>query len=213
MLKNGHVKQEIAQVCSDRFVRVVFIDWVLGVNNQNEMIEYAIFGVDTFVPPWRWEILSGFFDNNGLTPIFIDCNGTSGSLDEDTGLWNGAVAMVNLLYFLFLIIIFRFRTMRQILVLEALDAVMLEVLLLHALLQLILSLNAGFLKLLEDFHQQQILLESSLMMFGCLSFSVWSFLVSFYLLLQRLEHIMEILLNLMKIFWFLLGKQFSIEIS
>ena len=103
--------------------------------------------------------------------------------------------------------------MRQILVLHTLDAVMLEVLLLHALFQLNFTMNSGFLKLLAHFHQQQILLESSQLMFGCLSFSVWSFLVSFYLLLQKLEHITALLQNLMMIFWFLLGKQFYIEIS
>jgi hypothetical protein len=79
--------------------------------------------------------------------------------------------------------------MRQILALHILYAVMLEALLLHALSQLSITMTAGILKLLVHFHQQQILLESSLMMSGCLSFSVWSFLVSFYLLLQ---HIMEI---------------------
>ena len=105
-----------------------------------------------------------------------------------------------------LITISRSRTMRQILVFQILDAVMLEVLSSHALLQLAFSILAGFLKLLVHFHQQQILLESSLGMFGCLSFSVWSFLVSFYLLLQKLEHIMALLLSLTKIFWFLLGE-------
>ena len=96
--------------------------------------------------------------------------------------------------------------MMQLLVHQALDAVMLEVLLLHALLQQTITIAAGILKLLVHFHQQQILLESSLGMFGCLSFSVWSFLVSFYCLLQKLEHIMALLLSLTKIFWFLLGE-------
>ena len=101
--------------------------------------------------------------------------------------------------------------MRQILVSQALDAVMLEVLLLHALYQLTMAMNAGILKLLIHFHRQQILLGSSLGMFGCLSLSVCSFLVSFYFFLPKLEHIMVLLLSLMKIFWFLLGKQFYNE--
>ena len=95
---------------------------------------------------------------------------------------------------------------------HTLVAAMLEVLLLLALSQLAITFTTGILKLLVHLHQQLILLESSLMMFGCLSFSVWSFLVSFYLLLQELEHIMELLLNLMKIFWFLLGKQLFFNI-
>jgi hypothetical protein len=105
------------------------------------------------------------------------------------------------------------RTMRQNLVFLTLNAVILEVLLLHALLQLTFTMKAGFLKLQKHFHQQQILLGSSLLMSGCLSFSVRLFLVPFYLLLQNLEHIMALILNLMKIFWFLLGKQFNIKTS
>ena len=58
------------------------------------MIESALGGL---VPSDSWEILSSFFAINRLTPIFIDCNRTAGWLDEDTGLWNGAVAMVDFL--------------------------------------------------------------------------------------------------------------------
>ena len=47
--------------------------------------------------------------------------------------------------------------------------------------------------------------------FDCLSFSVWSFVETFYLLLLNLDHIMAFLLNRMKMFWFLLGKLFYIE--
>ena len=103
--------------------------------------------------------------------------------------------------------------MRQMLLSQALYAVMLGVLLLHALSQRSIPNLTGFLKLLAHFHQQQILLESSLMMSGCLSFSVWSFLVAFCLLLQKLEIIMALLLNLMKISWFLLGNQSYSKIS
>ena len=96
--------------------------------------------------------------------------------------------------------------MRQILVSRTLDAVMLEVLLLHALYQLNIKISAGFPKLQVHFRQQQICLESLLLLSGCLSLSLLPFLVSFYFLLQKLDHIMELLLNLMKIFWFPLGK-------
>ena len=61
---------------------------------KNEMIEYPIW-YDYPASSWTWEILSSFFANHQLTPIFIDCNDTSGWRDKDTGLWNGAVALVN----------------------------------------------------------------------------------------------------------------------
>jgi hypothetical protein len=96
LYKNGHVNREMAEVCRDRFVMVAFNQkpWVFEANNvTNTMIEFSNEWLDT-IPAWSWEILSTFFAINKLTPIFIDCNGTSGLLDQDTGLWNGAVAMV-----------------------------------------------------------------------------------------------------------------------
>ena len=47
-----------------------------------------------FTPPWKYEILDYFFKNNGLTPIFLECNDTSGVLNKNTGEWNGCVGMV-----------------------------------------------------------------------------------------------------------------------
>ena len=100
--KDGHVNREIVEVCRDRFVRVAFNQYpgVFEVNNEtNTMIEYPVDGSGL---SWHWEILSSFFAINELTPIFNDCNFTWGWLDYDTGLWNGAVAMVDLLAFVFI---------------------------------------------------------------------------------------------------------------
>ena len=71
--------------------------WSFEVNNEtNTMIEYA---VDPGGKASCWEILSSFLTNNRLIPIFIETN-AFGILDKDTGLWSGAVAMVNSLVFL-----------------------------------------------------------------------------------------------------------------
>ena len=95
LYKDGQVNREIAEVCSDQFVRVAFNQWPGSfevTNDNNTMVEYPI---DLDWGVYTWEILSSFFKINKLTPIFADCNNTWGWLDEDTGLWNGAVAMVD----------------------------------------------------------------------------------------------------------------------
>ena len=44
--------------------------------------------------PWHSEILSSFFINYGITPLWINCNSTWGIYDEETGRWTGAVGKV-----------------------------------------------------------------------------------------------------------------------
>jgi hypothetical protein len=67
------------------------------VNNvTNKMIQYISGGNEPLTPAFSWEILSSFFANNGLTPIFYDCKKNWGRRDEDTGVWHGAVGMVYL---------------------------------------------------------------------------------------------------------------------
>ena len=134
LYKDGQVNREIAEVCREQFVTVAFNQYpgYIEVDTEtNTMVEYSTPTYEgEVIPAWTWEILSSFFAINKLTPIFNDCNYTWGWLDEDTGLWNGAVAMVDLHAFVLIsITICRSRTMRQILVLHPLHAVMLEVLL------------------------------------------------------------------------------------
>ena len=95
LYKDGQVNRKIADVCRDRFVRVAFNQYSphFEVNSEtNTMIEYPIRRSKGAYP---WEILSSFFANNRLTPIFYNCHQTWGWLDEYTGLWNGAIAMVD----------------------------------------------------------------------------------------------------------------------
>jgi hypothetical protein len=101
LLKEGKANREIAMVCNDRFVRVAFNQdpgFFEVYHETNSMVEYTIEGGEG---AWEWEILSSFFANRRLTPIFINCNFTWGWLDEDTGVLNGAVAKVALLSFIF----------------------------------------------------------------------------------------------------------------
>ena len=100
LYKDGHVNREISEVCKDRYVRVAFNQYpgFIEINNEtNTMVEYPVWH-DYPASSWRWEVLSSFFTNNRLIPIFIETN-AFGILDKDTGLWSGAVAMVNSLVF------------------------------------------------------------------------------------------------------------------
>ena len=83
----------MAKVCKDRFIKIAYkLD--LDINNvTNQMIHWDL-GYP-FTPPWKYEILDYFFKNNGLTPIFLECNDTSGVLNKNTGEWNGCVGMVD----------------------------------------------------------------------------------------------------------------------
>ena len=95
LYKDGHVNREIAEVCKDRYVRVAFnqLPEVFEVYNEtNTMVEYPL---EVGKYAWHWEILSSFYATNRLRPIFYNCNYIWGWLDENTGLWNGAVATVN----------------------------------------------------------------------------------------------------------------------
>ena len=89
------------EVCAEkREVRIAFNQnpGTLEVDNvTNTVVEYD------FSDKWSheeayvaqdWEILSSFFQTYNLSPVFYDCNETWGWFNEDTGLWNGAVAMV-----------------------------------------------------------------------------------------------------------------------
>jgi hypothetical protein len=94
--KDRKVNRELSEICKDIFVRIAYNQdsGSFEVDNATKiMIEYPS---RPGVYAWHWEILSSFFANYRLTPLFNDCNFTWGWLDEDTGLWNGAVAMVYL---------------------------------------------------------------------------------------------------------------------
>ena len=75
-------------------VRVAFNQYPgffeMDMENNEKMVEYEL----RFGNVWDYEILNSFFATYGLTPTWQDCNETWGWLDEETGLWNGAVRAV-----------------------------------------------------------------------------------------------------------------------
>ena len=89
------------EVCGEkkREVRIAYnqynqYDGRFEVDNvTNTMVEFPV--ADLPIYAYEWERLSSFFQTYNLSPVFYDCNDTWGWLDEDTGLWNGAVAMVS----------------------------------------------------------------------------------------------------------------------
>ena len=71
----------------------------LVFNDTNTMKEFALWW--TLEPARQhpivsrdWEILTFFFNNNNLEPIWINCNYVWGWFDEDEGKWTGGVGKV-----------------------------------------------------------------------------------------------------------------------
>ena len=66
------------------------------VDSDGKMVEFPvkpISGEKSYIP-WDYEILSSFLRNYKIEPTWIDCEGSWGSYDEDTGHWTGAVGKV-----------------------------------------------------------------------------------------------------------------------
>ena len=86
------------EVCKEKEV-------IVGYNNQpGEFMVSNITGemVKTPVEPivgianvcHEWEIQDAFFKYNNITPHWINANYSWGSLDETTGMWTGAVGLI-----------------------------------------------------------------------------------------------------------------------
>ena len=59
------------------------------------MVEYPVLPMEGWSHiPWEYEIIKPFLDHYSLNPTWIDCNYTSGMLDEETGTWTGALGKV-----------------------------------------------------------------------------------------------------------------------
>ena len=96
-LRLGKVNQQITDLCKP-IIRMAFNQYenTLLLNmEKNTMVEYPVELSILSQSAWSYEILSSFFYSQNLTPTWQDANGTWGWLDEDTGLWNGAMAMVS----------------------------------------------------------------------------------------------------------------------
>ena len=97
---DGRVNRPMKEVCAEkREVRIAYNQYpgIFEVDNvTNTMVEYSLSDKSSHDWAYEWEILSSFLQTYNLSPVFYWCNDTWGWFDEDTGLWNGAVAMVNI---------------------------------------------------------------------------------------------------------------------
>ena len=64
-------------------------------NITGEMVKYPVQPVVKYWPvAWEWEIQAIFFKYNNITPHWINCNYTWGTLNYATGQWSGAVGLI-----------------------------------------------------------------------------------------------------------------------
>ena len=99
-MNNGSVNKNVPfdELCKEKHVNIasnneagIFnVDPDTGELEKLPLTPYKGFSSITL----EWEIQHDFHTHNNIVPHWSDNNGTWGLLDEDTGLWTGAVGMV-----------------------------------------------------------------------------------------------------------------------
>ena len=99
-MNNGSVNKNVSfdELCKEKHVNIASNneDGIFNVDPDTGELEklpltpYKGFSSITL----EWEIQHDFHTQNNIVPHWSDNNGTWGLLDEDTGLWTGAVGMV-----------------------------------------------------------------------------------------------------------------------
>ena len=116
-------------------------------HEQQIIVEYPAIPVDGWYSsiPHHWEIIKTFLDRYSLTPTWVDNQGITGVLDEETGSWTGAVGKVGNYCFCYnsIPILFRLKGMRQTGLCMDLPAPMAEARLLCVLMLLCSSPSTG----------------------------------------------------------------------
>ena len=106
LLENAKVNRNLGfdNICNEKRVRIAYNNhpqlFVLN-SKSGEMVNIPDFpgqpfpsvGLSTGVAK-EWQIQALFFKTNNVTPDWINCNFTWGTLDETTGQWNGAVGVI-----------------------------------------------------------------------------------------------------------------------
>ena len=98
LLKNTTKKRKLGfdDVCVEKQVYVGYINYGFEVSNiTGEMVRWQVqpyVGYETVA--YEWEIQAAFFKYNNITPHWINCNSTWGSLNYTTGQWSGAVGLI-----------------------------------------------------------------------------------------------------------------------
>ena len=100
LLKSSTVNSNLGfgEVCKEKHVYVAYRnEWgAFEVNNiTGEMVKYPVWLMVSYEPlAWQWEIQAAFFKYNNITPHWINCNNTGGTLNYTTGQWDGAVGLI-----------------------------------------------------------------------------------------------------------------------
>ena len=102
LLKSATLNRDLGigfdDVCKEKHVYVAYNnEWpFFEVSNiTGEMVRWP---VEPYVVysnvAWEWEIQAAFFKYNNITPHWINCNYTWGTLNYTTGQWSGAVGLI-----------------------------------------------------------------------------------------------------------------------
>ena len=101
LLKSATVNKNLGfdDVCKEKHVYIAYNNEppdIFEVSNiTGEMVRYPVLPVVSYVNvAWEWEIQAAFFKYNNITPHWINCNYTWGTLNYTTGQWSGAVGLI-----------------------------------------------------------------------------------------------------------------------
>ena len=100
LLKSATVNRNLGfgEVCKDKHVIIAYNNEleVFEVSNiTGKMVRYPVLPVVSYANvAWEWEIQAAFFKYNNITPHWINCNFTWGTLNYTTGQWSGAVGLI-----------------------------------------------------------------------------------------------------------------------
>ena len=100
LLKSATVNKNLGfgEVCREKHVYVAYNNeqWNFEVSNiTGEMVRYPVRPrVNYYSMAQEWEIQAAFFKYNNITPHWINCNFTWGTLNYTTGQWSGAVGLI-----------------------------------------------------------------------------------------------------------------------
>ena len=100
LLKSATVNRNLVfdEVCIEKHAFVAYNNWweIFEVSNiTGEMVRYPVWPVVRWYSvAYEWEIQASFFKYNNITPHWIYCFYTWGTLNYTTGQWSGAVGLI-----------------------------------------------------------------------------------------------------------------------
>ena len=100
LLKRATVNRNLSfgEVCNEKHVDVAYNNdppWFEVSNITGAMVRYPVRPYVRYHPiAHEWEIQETFFKSYNITPHWINCNYTWGTLNYTTGQWSGAVGLI-----------------------------------------------------------------------------------------------------------------------